>query len=194
MKFFSLIFGLFCYFCWAENNLKDVQDIIKNECGYGQIYLAANRSAYTDKLGKKIETCPLCEKLSLNEDDKNFILKRTKHSYVCLNYYPYMKGHLLVLPQRHVGDLSLLTDEEFIDLNFLIRESVSVLKQWKAEGVNVGINLGKAAGASIPEHLHVHILPRFDYNLNYAFLLSNIIIVDESLETVFSKLKRLFLT
>jgi ATP adenylyltransferase len=194
MKFISLIFVLFCYFCWAENNLKDVQDLIKNECGYGQIYLAADRSAYNDNLGKKHDICPLCEKLQMQTDDQNFILKRTKHSYVCLNYYPYMKGHLLVLPQRHVGDLSMLTDEEFIDLNFLIRESVSVLKQWKAEGVNVGINLGKTAGASIPEHLHVHILPRFNYNLNYAFLLSNIIVLDESLETVFSKLKRLFLT
>lgn len=193
MKILHLMLIIFIYFCLAENNLKDVQDIIKNECGYGQIYLAANRSSYNDNLGKKIDVCPLCEKLHMQEDDKNFILKRTKHSYVCLNYYPYMKGHLLVLPQRHVGDLSLLTDEEFIDLNFLIRESVSVLKQWRAEGINVGINLGKLAGASIPDHLHVHILPRL-CNLNYAFLLSNIIVIDESLETVFPQLKRLFLT
>jgi ATP adenylyltransferase len=193
MKLINLMLITFIYFCFAENNLKDVQDIIKTECGYGQIYLAADRSAYNDNLGKKIDICPLCEKLQMQTDDQNFILKRTKHSFVCLNYYPYMKGHLLVLPQRHVGDLSLLTDEEFIDLNFLIRESVSVLKQWKALGINVGINLGKCAGASIPDHLHVHILPRFDYNLNYAFLLSNIIVIDESLETVFPQLKRLFL-
>jgi ATP adenylyltransferase len=194
MKLLNLMLIIFIYFCLAENNLCNIQNAIKNECGYGQIYLAADRSAYNDNLGKKIDNCPLCEKLHMQEDDKNFILKRTKHSYVCLNYYPYMKGHLLVLPQRHVGDLSLLTDEEFIDLNFLIRESVSVLKDWKADGINVGINLGKCAGASIPDHLHVHILPRMDYNLNYAFLLSNIIIVDESLEMVFPQLKRLFLT
>ena len=174
------------------NNLKNVQDIIKNECGYGQIYLAADRSKYNDNLGKKLDACPLCGKLQMQTDDQNFILKRTKHSFVCLNYYPYMKGHLLVLPQRHVGDLSLLTDEEFIDLNFLIRESVSVLKQWKASGINVGINLGSTAGASIPEHIHVHLLPRFDYNLNFAFMLSNIIVLDESLESVFQQLKRLF--
>jgi ATP adenylyltransferase len=193
MKIFNLMLIIFIYFCFAENNLKDVQDIVKTECGYGQIYLAADRSAYNDNLGKKLDNCPLCKKLQMQTDDQNFILKRTKHSFVCLNYYPYMKGHLLVLPQRHVGDLSMLTDEEFIDLNFLIRESVSVLKQWKAEGVNVGINLGKCAGASIPDHLHVHILPRFNYSLNYAFLLSNIIVIDESLETVFPQLKRLFL-
>lgn len=193
MKILHLMLIIFIYFCFAENNLKDVQDVIKTECGYGQIYLAADRSAYNDNLGKKLDSCPLCEKLQMQTDDQNFILKRTKHSYVCLNYYPYMKGHLLVLPQRHVGDLSMLTDEEFIDLNFLIRESVSVLKQWKAEGINVGINLGKLAGASIPDHLHVHILPRL-CNLNYAFLLSNIIVIDESLETVFPQLKRLFLT
>jgi ATP adenylyltransferase len=194
MKLINLMLIIFIYFCLAKNNLCNVQNAIKNECGYGQIYLSADRSVYNDNLGKKTDICPLCEKLQMKTDDKNFILKRTKHSYVCLNYYPYMKGHLLVLPQRHVGDMSLLTDEELIDLSFLIRESVSVLKQWKADGINVGINLGKCAGASIPDHLHVHILPRFDYNLNYAFLLSNIIVIDESLETVFPQLKRLFLT
>jgi ATP adenylyltransferase len=193
MKIFNLMLIIFIYFCFAESNLKDVQDVVKTECGYGQIYLAANRSDYNDNLGKKLDNCPLCEKFQMQTDDQNFILKRTKHSYVCLNYYPYMKGHLLVLPQRHVGDLSMLTDEEFIDLNFLIRESIAVLKKWKAEGINVGINLGKLAGASIPDHLHVHILPRFNYSLNYSFLISNIIVIDESLETVFPQLKRLFL-
>lgn len=183
---FANFFSIF-----SNQIISDIQDAIKQECGYGDSFIAGNRTEY-NKNQNKPKSCPFCAQIAENQDQKYFILKRSKYSYVCLNYYPYMDGHLMVIPQRHTGEIEDLPVEEYQDLMSLVKESVINLKKWRATGANIGANIGKTAGASIPGHLHIHILPRYDYYLNFVFTTSNMVIVSMTLENVFKELSLYF--
>jgi len=131
------------------------------------------REAYTVSSSDKQQMekpCPFCRIKNDDEDTKNLVLARLDHTIVLLNLYPYTRGHLLIVPNEHVkriGDLSLQCQAELI---WLIGKSVDILETvGKADGVNVGINLGAAANASIPEHLHIQLVPRFNKEF-WAFL------------------------
>ena len=94
--------------------------------------------------------------------DNQLVLGRYKHCNIIMNLYPYSAGHLLITPKRHVSDLSDLTEEELNQLMLLTKETTRILKEKiNAQGVNIGMNLGKASGAGIPEHLHMHAIPRW---------------------------------
>ena len=116
-----------------------------------------------DPLSK--QPCAFCRCIKQNNDKQELILKRYKHFFVVLSLFPCTKGHLLIIPYRHVKQLSGLLDEERSALINLTSESIDILNQaLKPDGINVGINLGKAAGASIPDHLHIHVVPRYNKN------------------------------
>ena len=114
------------------------------------------RVKYITKIGKKARGCVFCNILKEKKDKKNFVITRTKHAYSVLNIYPYNNGHILIVPNRHVSDLSGLRKEEREDLLDLLEATKKLLDtQMKADGYNIGINLGKAAGAGFPEHVHI---------------------------------------
>jgi ATP adenylyltransferase len=154
------------------------------------------RGKYTSKVsdnGQELvaeKDCVFCNQFKEHNDQKYFILHRFAHMVVMLNFYPYNAGHLMILPLRHVAHLNELSKNERADLMELTNGCVEVLKQvLSAHGVNVGINLGKAAGAGLPSHVHVHVLPRWRGDANFMPLLAGAKPISMDLEEMFLQLK-----
>ena len=110
-----------------------------------------------------------------------------------LNRYPYVNGHLMIIPERHLGGIEELTDEERKEIFALLDISVKVLKDaMNPHGFNIGMNLGKAAGAGIAEHVHVHVIPRWEGDTNFMSVVGNVRVIPEDLATTAAKLAPLF--
>ena len=125
-----------------------------------------------------------------NDDEANYILTRDRSCYAVLNTYPYTGGHLLVVPYKETPDLDGLTDEELADLWKLTRRCLNSLAQvMKPDGFNIGINLGKTAGAGIMEHLHIHVVPRWNGDTNFMPVIANTTVLPEALADVAAKLR-----
>jgi len=138
---------------------------------------------------KKTGGCVFCGILKEKKDKKNFIFLRTEHSFGVLNIYPFNGGHALVLPQRHVDTLEKLTPEERVDLmDTMIRVQDMMKKAFAPHAFNIGMNIGHAAGAGIPEHLHVHIVPRWSGDVNFMPALFGTKIMPVSLDNTYRRL------
>ncbi len=125
-----------------------------------------------------------------NDDAKNLILFRGEASFVILNAYPYTNGHLLVAPYRQIAEIEQLNDEELLEINQLLAKSVVWLKAcYGPDGFNIGINLGRAAGAGIPVHIHWHIVPRWNGDTNFMTTVAQVRVMPQSLEDSYKKLK-----
>jgi ATP adenylyltransferase len=125
-----------------------------------------------------------------NDDEAHFVIARDRTCYVLLNAYPYNGGHLMVVPYKQTADLHGLTDEELTDLWRLTRRCVNVLQQvMNPDGFNIGINLGKVAGAGITEHLHIHIVPRWLGDTNFMPVIANTTVLPQALSELAAKLR-----
>ncbi len=139
---------------------------------------------------KKKKKCIFCAMLKEKNDQKNFIVTRTRYSFCVLNIYPYNNGHLLIVPYRHVSGLSNLRKEEREDLfDLLLSMKMLVKKTLKPGGYNIGINLGKIAGAGFPGHLHIHLVPRWRGDVNFMPVVGNTKIISQSLKVLFQRLR-----
>jgi ATP adenylyltransferase len=124
-----------------------------------------------------------------NDDAAHFVLTRTKASFAVLNRYPYNLGHLMVCPYREVDDLSSLSAQESSDLWTLVNRMTQTLKKTlKPDGFNIGLNLGSAAGAGVPKHLHVHVVPRWVNDANFMTPIGATRIHPGDLPSVYAKL------
>jgi ATP adenylyltransferase len=134
--------------------------------------------------------CIFCDKPAKNEDEANLILLRTPHSFVMLNAYPYNNGHLMIAPFRHLAGFTDLTDEERCDLMSTIADAQRILERaYSPQGMNVGANLGHCAGAGVPGHVHVHIVPRWEGDTNFMPVLGNVRVVPETLRETYDRLR-----
>lgn len=134
--------------------------------------------------------CILCRKPTESDDDANLILYRGQHNFIILNAFPYNPGHLMVAPFRHIANLQDMTDEEAKEHFDMIKKGVGLLKEvMKPTGFNIGMNLGKVAGAGIAEHLHTHIVPRWQGDTNFMPVLSGTKVVSEAVGGTYQKLK-----
>jgi ATP adenylyltransferase len=125
-----------------------------------------------------------------NDDDANLVIVRDRTCYALLNRYPYTGGHLMIVPYKQVHDMNGLTDEELADLMKLTRRCQNALTRvMKPEGFNIGINLGKVAGAGILEHLHIHIVPRWLGDTNFMPILANTMVVPQALKDLAAQLR-----
>jgi ATP adenylyltransferase len=125
------------------------------------------RMAYIDQNSKETG-CIFCDKSQASDLRGNLVLAATTHSVVMLNKYPYNNGHLLLAPKRHENNLALLPDDEYGDLNEALRRAVGIVReQLNPAGINLGMNLGKCAGAGIEDHLHWHVVPRWEGDTNF---------------------------
>ena len=147
------------------------------------------RSVYVGK--NQGSECIFCEKLNApgDKDRENHVVYRGELAFVILNIFPYNSGHLLVAPKRHVGDIEDLSPEEMQELFATTRQMVKILRSaFKPDGFNVGINLGKVAGAGIPGHLHIHVVPRWHGDNNFMPVLGDVRVISEALDATLQKL------
>jgi len=139
---------------------------------------------------EKDSGCLFCRLQRENDDRRNLILVRTKHSYAMLNRYPYSSCHLLVLPTAHVADLGELEAEPYIDLMLLLKRSIKALQEAiHPTGINTGLNMGAAAGAGIAEHLHFHIVPRWPGDHNFMPVIADTMVMPQHLDSSYEMLK-----
>ncbi len=133
--------------------------------------------------------CFICGGLADTRDRENHVLLRGQRSTVFLNRYPYNNGHLLVAPLAHKGGLDDLNSEELLDLQEVVRRGVRQLSElMKPEGFNVGLNLGRSAGAGLPGHLHWHVVPRWNGDTNFMPVLGDTKVISQSLDALYDLL------
>jgi ATP adenylyltransferase len=139
-------------------------------------------------LGKKPMHCFICKAVEEGVSKENLVLYVTEHSMVMLNRYPYISGHLMVVPHAHVSGLDNLSEEQMVDLHETLRKTISAVRTALApQGINVGMNLGKAAGAGVEDHIHWHVIPRFLGDNNAFNVLAEARVIPESLEATFER-------
>jgi len=149
------------------------------------------RGEYVATAGDPSTACVFCGILASGEpDDATFILWRGEKVFAILNAFPYTSGHLMVMPLRHVADVEELDDDETVELwRGVSRAVVAVKAAYGPEGMNVGMNLGRAGGAGVPGHLHVHVVPRWNGDTNFMTTLAETRVLPESLGTTAAKLR-----
>ena len=125
------------------------------------------------------------------DESKHYILVKGDHTCILLNLYPYNAGHILVLPYREVSDISDLNEHEQKEfMKFLIKSKSLLSQALSPNGFNIGFNLGKAAGAGIPKHLHCHVVPRWEGDHNFMPVISNTRVLPESIDEMWKQLKK----
>ena len=144
-----------------------------------------NSDEYTD--------CIFCNFPKENNDKKRLIISRSQYSYIMLNAYPYNSGHLMVAPYRHLANYEDLNIDELVDIHTTVQNVISIMKEiFAPQGFNVGLNLGKTAGAGFDGHLHVHIVPRWNGDTNFMPVLNDVRVVPQALDETYRIFKEKF--
>lgn len=142
---------------------------------------------------KKNTGCIFCPGDHTGDPEDRLILHTGAMSIVMMNKFPYNNGHLLVAPVRHMPDLEGLSPEESLDLILMVRKTLEILKkEMRPEGLNVGLNLGRAAGAGVEEHMHFHVVPRWNGDTNFMTVTGEIRVIPEHIQETYRKLKPYF--
>lgn len=145
------------------------------------------RKGYVE--GGAPEGCIFCAKVNARDDEKQHLLRRGKTCFSMLNKFPYNGGHLMVAPFRHVGGLDGLDAGELAELMTMVRDSVALLKRTlNPDGFNIGINLGRAAGAGVEDHVHVHVVPRWNGDTNFMPVTAGTKVISHALDEMYARL------
>ena len=141
---------------------------------------------------EKSNKCVFCE-LPKRDDEEALIVYRGEHNYIVLNAFPYNSGHVMIVPYRHVSTIEELSDEELMETMKLLKLTLKVLREeYKPEGFNIGWNIGRAAGAGIPGHVHVHVVPRWAGDANFMTVTAGVKVLPEALNDTWRKLREGF--
>jgi len=144
-------------------------------------------------LGPKPDECVFCIPESRQEDRERLILHRGEHNFVIMNRYPYNNGHLMVTPYRHVSALVDLEPAESHEMMDLMQQTASIMWEvFTPDGLNVGLNVGEAAGAGIEEHLHFHLLPRWTGDHSFMAVFGETMVIPDDLYSAYDRLKPRF--
>ncbi len=144
-------------------------------------------------LGEKESGCIFCTRINQDSDKENLILLRGENNFVIMNKYPYNNGHLMVVPNRHSSEFDSLSDPEKLEMINFVSKSMNVLKKTvNPDGFNVGMNIGKIAGAGIDDHLHFHIVPRWAADTNFMPVVGQTKVISEGLGETWDRLKEGF--
>lgn len=143
-------------------------------------------------LQTRLPDCFLCEAVHSGNDEENFVLERGEHAFLIMNRYPYNNGHLMVAPYQHADALEALPRETLLEIMEMCSSSCVMLqKAIKPQGFNVGFNIGAAAGAGLKEHLHLHIVPRWEGDTNFMPVLANTKVIPQTLGELWRQLKEI---
>lgn len=151
------------------------------------------RFGYIERSSTEATTpgCIFVDLPAASDDRANLLLYRGATSFVMLNAYPYTNGHLMVAPYRHTSDLAALDDVELLEINQLLVKCVGwVGAVYRPDGFNIGVNLGRAAGAGIPTHIHWHVVPRWDGDTNFMTTIGEVRVLPQSLEDSYDRLRQ----
>ena len=141
----------------------------------------------------KKDSCVFCDVINSDDDDKNGVLFRAKHCFGIMNLYPYSPGHFMIIPNQHTDKIEELDEQTWFEMSKFVRLGVEILKkELYANGVNIGMNLGKAAGAGIAEHVHYHLVPRWSGYTNFITTISDVRVNGTPFHPLFEKLKKAF--
>jgi ATP adenylyltransferase len=137
------------------------------------------------------DDCFICRGIAGSDDRANYLIHRTDLSVVILNRFPYNNGHVLVAPKAHKGRPDELAPEELLDLQLVLRKMIGILeKRMTPDGFNVGLNLGRVAGAGLPGHLHWHIVPRWNGDTNFMPVLTDTRVIPQALDALYDLLRQ----
>ncbi|MFP4418127.1 MAG: HIT family protein [Chitinivibrionales bacterium] len=136
------------------------------------------------------EGCVFCLAPKDTDDKKNHLIYRGKHNFVIMNIFPYNNGHLMIVPYEHTSSIDSLVDEAALELWHLVRHAKNaLLESFNPEGFNIGMNLGRIGGAGIDEHIHMHIVPRWNGDTNFMPVIGQTKVISQSLEDAYDALK-----
>jgi ATP adenylyltransferase len=142
-------------------------------------------------LSDKEKGCIFCDKLKERKDRENYILYRSEHSFIILNIYPYNSGHLMVAPYKHVASFEGMEKDELAELFQMVNKCTKLLSAtMQPDGFNIGVNLGRVAGAGVKDHVHIHIVPRWAGDANFMPVLADVNVIPEALDSVFDRLSQ----
>lgn len=146
-------------------------------------------------LSKKEKGCLFCKRLKEKDSVKNLIVYRGKKALVILNKFPYNAGHTMIVPTRHVGQIEKLKADEAAEFFELLQKTVAIIKKvLKPTSMNLGMNLGKASGAGVPGHLHMHIVPRWTGDTNFMPIIGKTKVISLPLDPIYKKLRKEFMS
>lgn len=137
--------------------------------------------------------CVFCEMINSPTDESNYVVHRARYNLIILNIYPYTTGHLLVVPYEHTAELDAASVETTSELMELTKRCQTALRGiYRPDGINLGMNLGRAAGAGVADHIHMHVLPRWSGDANFMTSVGETRVLPEDLETTYDKLRAYF--
>ncbi len=140
-------------------------------------------------LSTKVQGCFLCDAVHSGADEVNLVLKRGEYVFMIINKYPYNNGHVMIAPYRHVATLEEMDEQERSEmLNMSAFACERIRKSMKAQGFNVGLNIGEAAGAGLKEHIHLHIVPRWVGDTNFMPVLAEVKVIPQDLKSLWAQL------
>jgi ATP adenylyltransferase len=135
--------------------------------------------------------CVFCNARDGSDDRSTYLLERGEHAYLILNAYPYASGHVMAVVNRHLGALGDAQAAELTDMMRLVQRAVAALAaEYRAEGYNIGMNQGRAAGAGIEDHLHIHVVPRWNGDANFVTVVGDTRVLPETLDATWERLRR----
>jgi ATP adenylyltransferase len=141
-------------------------------------------------MSRKPPGCIFCDKPAENNDDSNLILYRGKYNFIIMNAFPYNNGHMMVVPYRHTATLSSWSPDERSEMLELANLAVELLKKTMSpDGFNLGINMGLVAGAGVADHIHLHVVPRWNGDTNFMPVISDTRVISEAWRVTYRKLK-----
>ena len=150
------------------------------------------RLAYVTDAGADREGCIFCAAAGRLDRDE-LVVHAGRRCYVILNKFPYNSGHLMIVPRRHVGTLAALDSDELCELGVLTRRAeIALSEAYQPQGINVGMNLGRPAGAGVLDHLHVHLVPRWTGDTNFMTVVGNVRVLPEELPRTADRLRPIF--
>ncbi len=148
------------------------------------------RSQYIENVDN-LDGCFLCNAFKSKDDEKNLVLYRGKKAFIIMNLYPYNAGHVMVCPNEHIGDFTKIDKETLHEISELTQFAVKAIqKALKPDGFNLGYNLGRAAGAGLEDHIHNHIVPRWNGDTNFMPVIGEVKVISQDLKEVYHKIKK----
>lgn len=152
------------------------------------------RGEYIEDSIKGHKSCVFCEIQKTPPSKENLLVFKNDYAMVVMNKFPYNNGHILVMPLKHVVSFDELSENEFIELNNLLKKAIRVIKKvYSPEGLNIGLNMGRVSGAGIDKHIHYHVVPRWNGDTNFMPVTGQTKIISEHIISSYEKIKKAFL-